>query len=294
MFASTARVPVVIPTRVRSTTNRVSPQTRATASDGVAPAIIVGGGRVGSALKDMGRNDVVIKRGDAFPETPKEGPIYVCTRNESLQGIIDWTPEGRREDLVFLQNGYLQGFLDERGLGGNTQALIYFAVAKLGEAPTDGVTDVNPEGLTAAYGKHAMALANRLEGANLACHLLDKNEFKASMFEKLIWISAFMLVGANHPGATVGDVESEYKNEVVELIDELIDGTSEAENVAFKPGSVDRLLAYARAVAHFPTAVKEFEWRNGFFHSVSEKRLGNGEPDPFLTHTALLKKVGAV
>jgi hypothetical protein len=24
-----------------------------------------------------------------------------------------------------------------------------------------------------------------------------------------------------------------------------------------------RLLAYARSVAHFPTAVKEFSWRNG-------------------------------
>jgi hypothetical protein len=29
------------------------------------------------------------------------------------------------------------------------QVLVYFAVAKLGEKPTDGKTDVNPEGLTA-------------------------------------------------------------------------------------------------------------------------------------------------
>ena len=57
--------------------------------------------------------------------------------------------------------------------------LIYFAVAKLGEAPTDGVTDLNPEGLTSACGKHADAFAQRLRSAGLACHVLPPAEFKA-------------------------------------------------------------------------------------------------------------------
>uniref|UniRef100_A0A0A9HB36 Uncharacterized protein n=1 Tax=Arundo donax TaxID=35708 RepID=A0A0A9HB36_ARUDO len=35
------------------------------------------------------------------------------------------------------------------------------------------------------------------------------------MLEKLIWISAFMLVGTRHPGATVGVVEKEYRSEVM-------------------------------------------------------------------------------
>jgi hypothetical protein len=265
------------------------------ASSDVGPAIIVGGGRVGSALKDMGpAGDVIVKRGDPFPSEPASGPIYVCTRNDALQGVIDWTPETRREDLVFLQNGYLQGYLDGVGLGACTQALVYFAVAKLGEAPTDGVTDVNPEGLTAANGKHAEALKARLANADLACHVLDDASFQASAFEKLIWISAFMLVGANHPGATVGDVESTHKDEVVALIEELVRGTGESQGVVFQHGSVDRLLAYARAVAHFPTAVKEFEWRNGYFWGVSQSALAEGKPDPFPTHTALLKAVGAI
>lgn len=34
------------------------------------------------------------------------------------------------------------------------QVLVYFAVAKLGDAPTDGKTDVNPEGLTAGAAGH--------------------------------------------------------------------------------------------------------------------------------------------
>lgn len=52
------------------------------------------------------------------------------------------------------------------------QALIYFAVAKFGEAPTDGKTDLNPEGLTAAYGKWADALAQRLHAGGLSCKVM--------------------------------------------------------------------------------------------------------------------------
>ena len=47
--------------------------------------------------------------------------------------------------------------------------LVYFAVSKLGEKPIDGKTDVNPEGLTAAYGKHAAVVAERLAGGDLSC-----------------------------------------------------------------------------------------------------------------------------
>ena len=49
------------------------------------------------------------------------------------------------------------------------QVLVYFAVAKLGEKPIDGVTDLNPEGLTAATGKHAAAFAARLAAGGLSC-----------------------------------------------------------------------------------------------------------------------------
>ena len=189
----------------------------------------------------------------------------------------------------------LQPWLDARGLGDNTQALIYFAVAKFGEKPTDGITDVNPEGLTAANGKHAAALQARLAAGGMRCHVLDDDAFKASMFEKLIWICAFMAVGAAHPGATVGDVESTHRAEVVELIEELLKGSAAEKGVKFEPGSVERLCAYARAVAHFPTAVKEFEWRNGFFYGISQEAITAGDrPDPFPKHTALLKQVGAV
>ena len=55
--------------------------------------------------------------------------------------------------------------------------------------------------------------------------------------------------------------------------------------VKFGPGCSERLCAYARSVAHFPTAIKEFEWRNGYFWNISEEAEEKGEPDPCPTHT---------
>ena len=49
------------------------------------------------------------------------------------------------------------------------QVLVYFAVAKMGASPIDGKTDVDPEGLTAATGKHAAAFAARLAAGGLSC-----------------------------------------------------------------------------------------------------------------------------
>ena len=49
------------------------------------------------------------------------------------------------------------------------QVLVYFAVAKKGDLPTDGKTEANPEGLTAATGKYAQAFADRLATQDLSC-----------------------------------------------------------------------------------------------------------------------------
>lgn len=68
------------------------------------------------------------------------------------------------------------------------QVLVYFAVAKKGEAPVDGKTDLNPEGLTAAWGLHAEAVAERLRLNGLSCSTPDKPDFVEAMLEKLVWI----------------------------------------------------------------------------------------------------------
>ena len=59
-------------------------------------------------------------------------------------------------------------------------------------------------------------------------------------------------------------------------------------------GYLDRLKAYARAVSHFPTAVKEFEWRNGWFYAITEAAVKDGKADPCPLHTAGLVELGVV
>ncbi|CAI0420981.1 unnamed protein product [Linum tenue] len=218
----------------------------------VVPAVIVGGGRVGQALQGMGTGqDYIVKRGDPVP-ADFEGPILVCTRNDDLEAVLEATPKSRWSDLVFFQNGMLEPWLESKGLGDSAgQVLAYFAVAKLGESPTDGKTDTNPEGLTAAYGKWAPAVAERLLAGGLSC-------------------------------------------KVSSLIKELASAAAAEKNIVFDENIEERLCAYARAVAHFPTAVKEFKWRNGWFYSISEKAIAGGKPDPCPLHTAWLKEIKVI
>ena len=151
----------------------------------------------------------------------------------------------------------LEPWLAGKGLKDAMQVLVYFAVAKLGDPPLDG-KDTNPEGLTAATGKWAAATAARLHAAGLSCKVINAEEFKKPRLEKLVWICAFMVVGARHPVATVGVVEKEHREEVADLINELAAAAAAEILSEFDTGVVDRLCAYARSVAQFPTAVKEF------------------------------------
>ncbi len=123
-------------------------------------AEIIGNGRIGSLLASAG-NCRVLGRNDVIDPNNEGHPIFIATRNDALDAIVDSCPVNRRNDLVFLQNGYLDDFLSSKGLLDNTQVLLYLSVPSKGAEPIDGVTSYNPEGLTMATGKHAMAFARR-------------------------------------------------------------------------------------------------------------------------------------
>jgi hypothetical protein len=145
---------------------------------------IVGAGRIGGLLAEGGES-VVVGRDDSI-DADGSGPILVTTRNDVLGDIVDKCPESRRKDLVFMQNGYLDDFLQSKGLIDNTQVLLFLAVTAKGADPIDGVTKVNPEGLTAATGEHAHAFADRLAALKLKCNVITPDEYRPAMFEKLM------------------------------------------------------------------------------------------------------------
>ncbi|CAM9485114.1 unnamed protein product [Discosporangium mesarthrocarpum] len=110
------------------------------------------------------------------------------------------------------------------------------------------------------------------------------------MFEKHIWICAFMLSGSKNK-CNIGSVEKDHGPEVRSLIKELSAAITAEKGVTFEDGVEDRLCAYARSVAHYPAALKEFPWRNGYFWSISKAAAAEGRPDPCPIHSQILKGV---
>jgi len=256
----------------------------------VKKGIIIGAGRIGNFLYEANnKEDLLLSSRDmSVPEGDESVPIYVCTRNNDLDNIIEKTPNNRKKDLVFLQNGILTQYLKSKGLSDNTQGLVYFAVSKKGEKPIDGITDMDPQGLTAVTGQWANDLAARLKNGGLSCHVMDKSTWEVAMLSKHIWICAFMAIGAKYGGITVGSVEKDYKTEVKELIEEMAIAATSETGLKFPIDLADKLCAYARSVAHFPTALKEFEWRNGWFVDISLKAISELKKDPLPKHTEIM------
>uniref|UniRef100_A0A7S2UY16 Uncharacterized protein n=1 Tax=Fibrocapsa japonica TaxID=94617 RepID=A0A7S2UY16_9STRA len=244
-----------------------------------ASTIIGAGGRIGGLLAKLGKDgDLLIGRGEKIPEDAPPGPIYVCTRNDVLKDVIDACPESRREDLVFMQNGMIEIFLNKQGVGGCTQALLYFAVPAKGAKPVDGKIPSQPEGLTCVMGKWGHALKQRLDKADLLCNVVQRDTFRRAMFEKLIWISAYMLIGAATESETVGRVDRFFKELLEDLIWEMRGSIGKRTAINFATGLETRLSEYAMAVEDFPIGVKEWEWRNGYFWAISRNAIKNARP----------------
>jgi hypothetical protein len=242
---------------------------------------IIGGGRIGSLLSSSTGGKTVLLGRDNVIDADDPGPILVCTRNDALDGIVDACPENRRKDLVFVQNGYLDDFLQSKGLLDNTQALLFFSVTALGADPVDGVTSVNPEGLTAVTGEHAQAFADLLAALDLKCNVVTAEEYRPKMFEKLIWIATYMLVGTAKGCSSVGQAGADYGELVEQVVNELTAAVSAKEGIEFEDGTMERLAAYTDVVSEFPCAVKEFEWRNKYFYDLGD--------DACPTHNQLLR-----
>lgn len=96
-----------------------------------------------------------------------------------------------------------------------------------------------------------------------------------------------MAIGAKFR-CTVGEIEKNHEESVRMLINELARTITKESGVQFPLGIADRLCAYARSVGHFPTALKEQKWRNGYFSDITAKAISRGEPDPSPYHSAIL------
>jgi ketopantoate reductase len=219
-----------------------------------------------------GSEAMLVRRGEPIPT--EDGPIYVCTRNDELEAVVGATLPAHRQNLVFLQNGMLQSWLEQHGLQDNTQALIYFAVQSLGDKPVDG-------GGTVVWGAWAEAFVQLLQSAGIDSRVVDRLTYQHQMVEKLLWNCIFGLLSQRH-GASVGIVADRHAPEVQQLVDELVPLAEQTLNVRLEPGVTQRLCEYSRSVANYRGAVKELPWRNGWFLDIARTPQ----------HVAWLQEVG--
>ena len=215
---------------------------------------IIGKGRIGSALASIDTNTILLGRKGEITNEP--GPIIVCTRNDDLHSVLTRIPVSRRQDLIFVQNGMLQSWLQEHELGNCTQALLYFAVSKKGDRPVDG-------GGSVVKGRFASAFVDLLAKGGLDCTEVDEVSYSKQMAEKFLWNCVFGAL-SQYFSCSVGELCRHYTQETTALIEELQQIVETELNISLDEGLAHRLMAYSLSISKYQGSVKEWKWRNGW------------------------------
>lgn len=228
---------------------------------------VIGNGRIGGALAawEAGDPRVLGRRDDWRALETSTGPIVVTTRNDDLDGVFDRIPGHRHGDAVLIQNGMLRPWLDARGVVDVTRGLLFFAVSQRGAAP-------QPGGESPFVGPHAAAMVTWLEGLELPARVVGEAAFREIELEKLVWNSAFGLL-CDVFSSDVGTVVDAHAASFEALARELcLLGADALDIDPDIDAMIARLADYSRSIASYTGTVKEFQWRNGWFVTVAQRR----------------------
>lgn len=223
--------------------------------------LIIGAGRVGTGLHNTIPNTTLISRTEGWDALEGEPgtPVIVATRNDDLAAVLDRVPAPRRDDLVFVQNGMLRPWLKENDLAGATRGLLFFAVSKRGDSPAPGAP-------SPFWGPHAEAVVASFAGAGLPAEVVGAEGFLALEFEKLAWNCIFGLLCEVHD-TSVGTLVEAHHGDIHRLAGEMLAvGSRELAVTLDHERLTESLCAYSRGIPTYRGAVKEWPWRNGWFH----------------------------
>ena len=246
--------------------------------------IIVGNGRVGGGLYRRAQSRSVrvhmVSRtdGHGYIDERPDVPILVCTNAGDLRELIDTIPYDRRPSLIFVQNGMIDPALDETGCGACTRGLLYFAAATRG-------AEIEPGGSSIFTGPNAQYAVDWFHAIGLEAGVVSPNSFAADMASKLIWNCTFGLLCDVYQ-TSVGVLVDQHRDEVDQLISELCMVATEGIGCQLDSAQVSTdLCAYSLRIADYRGALKQWEWRNGWFVDSAET-LGLSTP----IHLELLKR----
>lgn len=214
---------------------------------------IVGKGRIGTMLKALSTDAILIGRDEAIPA---DDPIIVATRCDDLDDVLSRVPQTAREKLIFVQNGMLHSWLLANHLENSTQALLYVAVSARGATPVDG-------GGSVVHGQLASFFCDVLRQGELQCREVTKPEYSTELIEKYVWNCGFGLL-CSFFSCSVGEVVQNHRLAADALLWELAQDTAQLLGVSIDRGICERLCMYSTSIFSYRGAVKEWEWRNGW------------------------------
>ncbi len=222
---------------------------------------IVGGGRIGGMLADLaaaaGQPHVVVGRSGPTTAATGRGPVVVCTRNDALDDVIGRTPDTRRGDLVFVQNGVLAPWLAARGLADTTLGVLFVAVDAVGATPVPGAPSV-------FGGPHAARIAGLLNGGGVTARAATSpDDLRAAVGVKIAWICILGVLG-DALDLKVGPLVDDHADDIAALCRELAPVLAACPHTAAPDDLVAQVIDYSRSVRHYRTAVKEWDWRTGW------------------------------
>jgi ketopantoate reductase len=251
--------------------------------------IVIGAGRIGTALAarhdEHGRQRFVLvdrKQGwERLDHSDQEnGPVLLAVRNDDLAAVVDRVPKQRHGDLVFVQNGMLRPWLEDRGLAGATRGVLFMAVPTVGAAIEAG-------GESPFCGPQAQAVVEAFTAVGVPAKVVDARTFAEIELEKLIWICAFGLF-CQALDCDVGTVVEQHRPRLRLLVAELLAVGGPALGIELELDPLmDRLCQYSRSIPTYRGAVKEWAWRNGWFVSTARERKIRTP-----THDMLLLAIG--
>ncbi len=229
--------------------------------------VIIGAGRIGGALaaaSPLPCTLVTRDRGWDALRGPAGDPLLVCVRNDDLEAVVERVPAPRRADLVFVQNGMLDGWLAAHGLADSTRGVLFFAVGQRGGA-------IDPGGVSPFTGPHVPALADWLISLGVPAQAVDRPRFAAVMLEKLIWNAAFGLLCERHE-VSVGEVLGRHAEELALVVAELEAVGRAALGVSLEHAALlARLRAFAARIPDTRAGLKEWSWRGGWFVTAARE-----------------------
>lgn len=194
-------------------------------------------------------------------------PIFVAVRNDDLGDVLARVPSSHHSRLVFTQNGMLRPWLGEHGLAGNTRGLLFFAVPARG-APLE------PGGESPFVGPHAAAVVQWLGRVGVPSAVTTPEAFASTELEKLLWNCCFGLL-CEYTDGPVGAVVEKHDGLLTPLAEELLRWGMPAFGLHLDDGArsamIERLRAYSRSIPSYRGAVKEWQWRNGWFVGVADE-----------------------